>query len=159
LLTSGVYTSSIVGDDSVYTSSSLIHLTVTKPGFTLTAVQPNPSVSAGKPVTAVFALDVTPFEGWTTPVTLAFDPSSVQGLSIVGLTRYPAPQTVASTLVVAPNERVYLVAVTTANTPPGVRLLSIDAQGGGRQQTLDVVLSINSVVSTKKVMYLPIVRR
>ena len=65
----------------------------------------------------------------------------------------------ASTLVVAPNERVYLVAVTTATTPLGVRLLSIDAQGGGRQQTLDVFLSINTAVSTKKVMYLPIVRR
>ncbi|MBP7690054.1 MAG: hypothetical protein KA765_19215 [Thermoflexales bacterium] len=65
----------------------------------------------------------------------------------------------ASTLVVAPNERVYLVAVTTANTPLGVRLLSIDAQGGGRQQTLDVFLSIYAAISTKRSVYLPIVRR
>jgi hypothetical protein len=63
---------------------------VAKPGFTLTAVQPNLSVSTGKPITAVFALDVTPLEGWTTPVTLAFDPSSVQGMGIIKLTRYPA---------------------------------------------------------------------
>ena len=46
-----------------------------------------------------------------------------------------------------------------ANTPLGVRLLSIDAQGGGRQQTLDVFLSINATVSTKKVVYLPLVKK
>ncbi|HZY43362.1 MAG TPA: hypothetical protein VFF70_01320 [Anaerolineae bacterium] len=113
---------------------------------------------SGQPSKTVFTLDMVAYDGWTTPVTLTFDPANAQVLGIVGLTRKPATETTVSTLIVAPAEQVYLVAVTTADTPLGMYLLYIDAQGGGKQQSLDLRLSVGSGPISFTV-YLPLVMK
>jgi CSLREA domain-containing protein len=154
-LASGVYPIVIGGEDDRFTATVQIMLTVSEPRFNLSTLQPQQSIRYGQSITTVFALDMTALDGWNTPVTLAFDPNSAQMFNIVGLTRHPATETVVSTLSgVLPNERVYLVAVSTAQTPQNTYLLSVDAQGGGKQQTLEVLLTVEKIEFK---IYLPLV--
>jgi hypothetical protein len=154
LLASGTYPIGISGDDGLLTSTTTITLTVSKPRFNLTATPSTLSVIAGKPITAVFALNMIALDGWTTPITLTVNPSDVPALSTLGLRGNATAGVVSSTLVVTPGGAGYLVAVTTADTPQLLYALSIDAQGGGRQQTLEVALSVREFK-----VYLPLVMR
>jgi hypothetical protein len=154
LLASGTYPIGISGDDGLSTATTSITLTVSKPRFNLTATPSNLTVGAGKPVTSVFELDVIALDGWTTPITLTVDPGAVPALGTLGLRSNATTGAVSSTLVVTPGGATYLVAVTTANTPKFLYTLNIDAQGGGRQQTLEVTLAVREFK-----VYLPLVTR
>ena len=154
LLASGVYTLDVVGDDGLHTSIAHVALTVSKPRFVLGAPSIEKVVSFGSIKTAVFELDVTPLDGWTAPVTLVFDPSSAPALGTVGLTRDPVSGVVASTLMVTPTERVYLMASTKKDTPPGQYTLLVEAEAGGRQQTLVLTLTVKQIK-----LYLPLIAR
>jgi hypothetical protein len=97
---------------------------------------------------------VTPLDGWTAPLTLVFDPGSAPALGTIGLTRDPASGIVASTLTVTPTERVYLLASNKLDTPPGRYTLVVEARAGGRQQTLDLTLTVKRLD-----LYLPVIVR
>jgi hypothetical protein len=142
LLASGVYTLDILGDDGLHTSVAHVLLTVSKPRFALTTPTSGQIVPFGWAKTAIFALDVTPLEGWTDPVTLIFDPGSAPALGAVGLTRNPASDVVASTLIVTPAGRVYLRAPTKQDTPLGQYTLMVEAESGGRRQILELTLRV-----------------
>jgi hypothetical protein len=153
LLNSGVYTLDIIGDDGLHTSTAQVSLTVKKPRFALTAPSTEKVVPFGGAGTATFALDVTPLDGWTSPVTLVFDPGSAPALGVVGLTHDPASGSVASTLVITPTGRVYLMVSTRKDTPLGHYTLMVEAEAGGRQQTLELTLTV------KRFVYLPLIWR
>jgi hypothetical protein len=153
LLNSGVYTLDIIGDDGLHTSTAHVSLTVSKPRFALTTPSTEEVVSFGSAGTTIFELDVTPLDGWTAPVTLVFDPGSAPALGVVGLTRDPASGLVASTLAVTPTGRVYLMVSTRKDTPLGHYTLIVEAGAGGRQQTLELTLTV------KRFLYLPLIMR
>jgi hypothetical protein len=154
LLASGIYPIGISGDDGLLTSTTTITLTVSKPRFNLTATPSALTVIAGKPITAVFALNMIALDGWATPITLTVDSSNAPLLGTLGLRSNATAGEVSNTFVVTPGGVAYLVAVTTADTPQLLYALSIDAQGGGRRQTLEVALAVREFK-----VYLPLAMR
>jgi hypothetical protein len=154
VLASGLYPIEIRGDDGVLTATTTVTLTVSKPRFTLTATPSNLTVGAGKLATTTFKLDLLALDGWTTPITLTIDSSAIPAPGMLGLRPNASTDALSNTLMVQPGSTAYLVAVTAANTPHGLYTFSVDAQGGGRQQTLEVTLAVREFK-----VYLPLVRR
>jgi hypothetical protein len=154
LLASGLYPIEIRGDDGVLTATTTITLTVSKPRFTLTATPSNLTVGAGQLATTTFKLDLLALDGWTTPITLTIDSSAIPAPGTLGLRPNASTGALSNTLVVQPGSAAYLVAVTAPDMPRGLYTFSINAQGGGRQQTVEVTLAVREFK-----VYLPLVKR
>jgi hypothetical protein len=140
LLASGLYSIVLHGESGLSTATTTITLTVSKPRFTLTATPSNLTVAAGQTMTTAFELNVQALDGWTTPIMLTVDSSAMPAPGALGLRTNASLGALSNTLVVTPDSTAYLVAVTTPNTPRQLYTFSIDARGGGRQQTLEVTL-------------------
>jgi hypothetical protein len=157
LLASGTYTVNISGHDDLHTTSVPMVLTVSKPRFQIVPTAIEQVIGVGTVTTVTYALDVVPYDGWATPVTLAIDPNSVPALGAIGLARNPATDPLLSAVTINPNERAYLVVVTQAEMPAASYLISVEAVGGNQQQALEMVLTVQTPQQFD--VYLPLIVR
>ncbi len=146
LLASGTYTVAVSGDDGLHRSTAYMLLTVSKPRFQLVPVTVEQVIEAGDVTIVTFALDIVPYDGWTAPVTLAVDPTSVPALGSIGLASNPATDPLVSSVTISPTERVYLVAVTQADMPSAS--LSDRCGGCRRKSAANIGSALDCSVTT-----------
>jgi len=137
LVEHGQYELHVVGDDGENEYDLLVPLDIIEPRFDLVAAQDELTVTTG--YTATFTLEVIEEHGWTDPVTLALDestlpPGSGGGFALT-LDDLPQPQ-----LTVTPTQTVYLLLETGLSTPEDLYLLTVDASSDERQVSLDLLL-------------------
>jgi hypothetical protein len=152
LLADGQYTLGLVGAAGLVSTRTPITLTVDKPGFDLQAAGARLRVQPGS--RSALALNLTG-RRWTAPVALSLLPSTLPPAALTGFAQTVAGQPNPTASLIAP-AAVYLIADTTAATPPGLYEVTILAQSGAETRRLQVLVDIGGGPGR---VYLPLIKR
>jgi len=171
----GQYQLHVLGEDGENTVDVNLVLAIVEPEFDIASLDRRLQVWAGE--VAVFALDVIPQNGWSKPVTLTLDAHTIPMQTAVGFLEMPssppippklalskveglrgqggqeAQQAIPAQIVVTPPRRVFLVVVTTPNTPQGLYLLRVYGEGGQIQRSVWLGLQVREA---ERRLYLPL---
>lgn len=167
VLSHGVYSLRIRGEDGENTEYLPLRLTVVKPEFTLAAAESRSRVQAGQ--VAVIPLDIGVRNSWTRPVTLTVDLQSIPPQTFIGLLKQPGLASLGTSaalesapveIVVTPPARAFLAMVTTANTPAALYRVRVHGVGpdGVLQRSVVILVQVYEE-SVRRSIYLPLIRR
>ncbi|MBX7233328.1 MAG: DUF4397 domain-containing protein [Caldilineales bacterium] len=151
----GGYPLVVAGSDGRVGDELALALTVREPAFVPVTLPSLQYALVGQAGTAVYQLQLGAQDGWNLPVTLTLPPGSAppHGVAVLSLT--PNPESGQSSLTITPPARAFLIVTWGEQTPAGLYLFDIQAQGGGQTRQMEAALNVIAEPHT----YLPMMLR
>ena len=161
----GSYALSIVGEDGENSETAGLTLNLAKPEYKIEFENLRLQVRAGE--TAAFGLDVSAINGWTLPVMLTLSEKNLPPQTSAGFISGPARQALEGLagspieISLVPPASVYLVVVTSPNTPAGTYRVMVEGRSGQLEDGLTLMLDVYdeeiAPVPVKWFTYMPLI--